>query len=808
MGIVFFETMRGDVRDASGVYHLVDFDLRVEAGSLRWLLGKGEARLTGIVNAAPWADRAAVAGTLTFAPLLGRYLAYEIRFDGTDGRSYRLNGRKDLNWLAPVSSMTVMATELVGPDGVVARGTMRFDLNDLVSFIASVQPSETTRKLRMHAVDGSDVVTAREASWMRALGDAAIVAGVHVPAVDDESIARACSQLAQFPPEALAGWRAALASVAAAVAARTGKPLAAADRGAVARCLRDWLRPGDGSVLRALVDFTLMPIRAGHFGRPDYLKAISYPAMTNRVSEPPPRYLEAVTNAEELAGYTTIEAEVVVIGTGAGGGAVAASLAERGVAVALVEEGRYHTRRDFSGGPTERMSSLYRESGMTFTVGNPPISIPMGKLVGGTTAINSGTCFRTPDRVLEQWRTDFGLPSDFDPAQFDPYFAKVERELGVAPNDMRYLGQVAEVVAAGAGEMGLDHAPLPRNAPGCDGQGACIFGCPTAAKRSSNVSWVPRAIRAGASVFCGLPVRRVLMRGRHAVGIEARGPDRFGVEKTLRIRADAVVVSCGTLLSPLLLADSGIRSPWLGRNLSVHPGMGMMGMTDKQAAPWQAVPQGYGVHGVGEGIVFEGVYLPPPFLVTAMPLIGHELTRWMDRHNQVVQFGFMIRDEGNGRVRRGPGGRRLVTYSLSDRSHHRLLKGSAILAEMLLRGGAKEVMTGLAPIPIVRTVDEARALTSAPLGKGDWKLLGAHPLGTCRVAGDAADGVIDPDHRVFGTSNLYVVDGSAVPSSLGVNPQVTIMSMALRAGERLADRLKRGAAHRVSSAPTAYAMRN
>jgi choline dehydrogenase-like flavoprotein len=529
------------------------------------------------------------------------------------------------------------------------------------------------------------------------------------------------------------------------------------------------------------------PARLAHFSTPEALTAIGYPVVETQDREPPPRWMEGVTAASALDAHSEFEADVVVIGSGAGGGAIAAALAEKGFGTVVLEEGAFLRRADFSGDVVSRMRRSWRDYGVTGTIGRPPILVPLGKVVGGTTTINSGTCYRTPDLVLEEWR-NAGLSDDFTPERFGPYLDQVENELAVALAEKDVLGKVADVVARGAEALGLPHGPLPRNAPGCDGQGTCIFGCPTGAKRSSDVSWIPRALTAGAALFTGLSARRLLMREGRVVAVEARGTDDSGAEKRLHIRARTVVVACGTFISPLLLWENGIHLPWMGRNLSVHPAMGMWLTTDHRLDPWQAIPQSYGVEGP-DGIRFEGVYLPPPLAAALLPVPPEELNRWVDGEGKVAQYGFMVRDDSVGRVRRGPAGRPLATYELSDRSRRRLQTGATLLAEMLIRGGAREVLPGIAGISPIRTVEEARALATRRISPTAYRLLGAHPLGTCRMGPTRDSGVVDFDHRVFGTDNLYIADGSVVPTSLGVNPQVTIMAMALRAADRIAARL-------------------
>ncbi|MCP4917278.1 MAG: GMC family oxidoreductase [Proteobacteria bacterium] len=797
MGVSFFEHMRGELVDNAGRTHAADFDIKAEAKHIRQLLRTGRTRITGIVRARPWADDRVLEGTLTISPLRHREIAYEFRFSDEDDRRFRMTGRKDLDPRHPLRSMTRMAATLFGTDeaggeeSVLARGELRFHLDDLPSFATGWLLSSGVPGLDLQGSPRSELPTlaplsTKEQRTLRAYGEALFEPGEHVPAMDDETLARTLALLPHLPPAVRGAFRASLAALDAAALAHKGQAFASLPLAARRRLISDPDAPLAAG-LNFLVGF---PLKSAHFSRRDYLDAIGVPTFDNPVREPEPAWMANVLAPEELEEEQTFEADVVVVGTGAGGGPMAALLAERGLAVAVIEEGRYHDRSAFSGAPEDRIRTLWRDGGMTVSVGNAPLVIPTGRMVGGTTAINSGTCFPTPDHILAEWRNLHGLPDDFRPDTFGAHLESVSRELQVEPADRRWVGGIADIVARGADELGVEHGPLSRNAPGCDGQGVCPAGCPTDAKRSTNVSYIPRALRAGATVFTGLPVTRLLRRGERVVAVEAQGQDENGAPRTLRVRARAVVVCAGTFQSPLLLRDNGIDLPQLGRNLSVHPAVGVQALSESIEAPWRAIPQGYGVHGlVDPRVRFEGIYVPPQLNAAAVPLVGPQLTRWMDAQAHLGQFGFMVRDGNVGTVRRGPGGRPLIRYDLTPDVVELMRQGVATLAEMLLRGGATEVLVGAGPIGTVTRVEEARSVATTPLRASDFRAMAFHPLATCRMGPDARRGVVDSDHRVFGTRNLYVVDGSTVPTSLGVNPQVTIMAMAERAAIRLAQRL-------------------
>src|SRR5574341_1548006 len=195
-----------------------------------------------------------------------------------------------------------------------------------------------------------------------------------------------------------------------------------------------------------------------------------------------------------------VRAQVCVIGSGAGGAVVAKELAEAGVEVCLLEEGAYYRGKDFTGNPQEMINLLYRNRGLTGTVGRLTIPIPLGKCVGGTTTINSGTCYRAPDYVLEAWRREHGV-SETDEPHLRPFFEKVEREINVRAVPDETYGRNSRLFERGAATLAFAGARIPRNEQGCLGTGVCAFGCPQDAKQAMHVSYVPKAVTAGATLY-------------------------------------------------------------------------------------------------------------------------------------------------------------------------------------------------------------------------------------------------------------------------------------------------------------------
>ncbi len=505
------------------------------------------------------------------------------------------------------------------------------------------------------------------------------------------------------------------------------------------------------------------------------------------------RWRQQITAARDCDQDLDLEADAVVIGRGAGGAAAAYELASRGLAVVIVEEGDYYDRSHFSGRLTEVVPKLYRAFGSNCATGNALMPVPVGRNVGGTTTINSGTCMRTPAAVREHWRAR-GL-GDFSDAALGPWFEQVEAMLKVRPADPRHVGPIGDIIDRGAAALGFEaRHPLRRNAEGCDGQGLCQFGCPTDAKQSTNVSYIPRALERGAFLFTGFRATRLERDGGRVTGVRARGRDGQGRTVRLRVRSRAVVVAMGTFFTPLFLRRQGIRNRHLGRHLTLHPaGVVNALFPDRDLANSRTIPQGFGVADLADqGLMFEGGTIPLAGHGLLSNLNGRDWVRFTESYPHTAYFGFMIRDTSEGRVRRGP--HRdwpLIRYHLNRHDFRLFLRGVETLARMYFAAGAREVLVpGPEGITRLRDRHQLDAFLRRPLKPRHFLITAYHPLGTARLGRDADDGVCDAEHRVFGQPGLYVMDGAAVPSSLGANPQVTIMTLAGRAAARLADRLQ------------------
>jgi choline dehydrogenase-like flavoprotein len=457
-------------------------------------------------------------------------------------------------------------------------------------------------------------------------------------------------------------------------------------------------------------------------------------------------------------------ADVCVVGAGAGGAVVAAELAEAGARVIVLEQGPEHDADSFTARPLEMMARLYRDGGQIATLGNPPIGLPLGRGLGGTTLVNSGTCFRTPPAVLERWRTEFGL--ELDEASLRPCFERVEEILSIGEVTPELAGRNAAVMKRGAERLGWSHGYLRRNAKGCVGSGVCAFGCPTSAKQHTGITYLPRARAAGASVLTGANVQRVRVSGGRATGVDALCGGR-----SLEVHAPTVVVAAGTIHTPLLLRRSGLgrESGQLGRNLTLHPATAAFARMDEVVEMARGVPQSFYIDEfAAEGIMFETVAGPPSYAAMSLPLHGRRHAEVMAQYPRLAQLGLMVSDSSRGTVRT-VAGRPVIRYDLGEQDMRKFRVGLVQLERLLGAAGAREVF-----LPLPEGVRPERARPR------DLKLMAFHPLGTARADARGARGVVDGALRVHGVSGVYVADGSIVPSALGVNPQETIMALATR----------------------------
>jgi choline dehydrogenase-like flavoprotein len=491
------------------------------------------------------------------------------------------------------------------------------------------------------------------------------------------------------------------------------------------------------------------------------------------------------------------ECDVVIVGSGAGGAVAAATLAEAGFDVLVLEAGNHHDRDSYPRDQLGAIEGLYRGSGLTVAAGRPPVVVPVAKTVGGTTVVNSGTCFRAPEAVLDDWARRFGI--DWAP-DLDADFAEAEETLRVQPLDPDRMGRNGRIAMAGATALGAGGGPIARNAGSCVQCSSCPYGCPIDAKRGMHVSYLPRAVAAGARLRAGVDVRRVLVEGDRAVGVECRaGGERPAREFTVRARR-AVIAAGGALGTPELLQRSGLGNGAVGRNLHVHPACWVGARYEEEVRGWEGVMQSYYVdQWESHGVLLEATFTPLAFGGAWLAGSGAAHQRAMLDFAHIASIGVQLTDRSTGRVRLGSGGEMRATYDLSRDDAARVTFGIARAAEVHFAAGATEVYPNVARVKVLRPGDLA-GFEATRFKPAELRLEGFHPMGTARIAADPRQGACAPDGSLHGTAGLYVADASLFPTALGVNPMMTIIAFAKQIAREVASASERPAGAR--RAPT------
>ncbi|BCO37830.1 oxidoreductase [Mycobacterium heckeshornense] len=581
--------------------------------------------------------------------------------------------------------------------------------------------------------------------------------------------------VAQLPASSRAAVRAGLLSLAAASYLSTGRSLSRLSPNARAQLLRRVaaLSPDVGAAVEGLKAIVLLAN-----GADTYAPELLARAAEHDVARPDAA-LDLTPSADSPS---VVRADAVVVGSGAGGAMAARVLARAGRQTVVIEEGRRWSVDEFrTRHPVDRYAGLYRGAGATVALGRPAVVLPIGRAVGGTTVVNSGTCYRPPVAVQRRWRDEFGL-SLADPDRLAGHLDDVEHTLQVAPVPLEIMGGNGRLLLDGAAALGWHAAPIPRNAPGCDACCQCAIGCPRNAKFGVHLNALPQACAAGARIVCDARVERVLHAGGRARGVRARRPDGTAFD----VLADTVVVAAGATETPNLLRRSDLGAhPLLGRNLALHPAVMVAGRFQGEVYAWRGVLQSAAsdeLHS-SSGVLIEATSTPPGMGSMVFPGYGAELLDWLDKASRVATLGAMVADRGVGRVH-SVRGQTLLRYDIDPADTAKLLTAIQAMGRLLFAAGAVELLTGL---PAAPTVTSLPALDDA-LGRTNPKslhLAAFHPTGTAAAGADEQRCPVDQHGRLRGVEGVWVADGSILPSCPEVNPQVSIMALAQAVAEEL-----------------------
>jgi len=510
-------------------------------------------------------------------------------------------------------------------------------------------------------------------------------------------------------------------------------------------------------------------------------------------------------DASTLLDDRTIESDVVIVGTGAGGGVAAEILSAAGLGVVLVEEGPLRTARDFHMSEAEAYPDLYQESAARKTA-DKAINILQGRCVGGGTTVNWTSSFRTPPATLDHWSRTLRLEG-FGADALAPWFARMEERLAIAPWTVAPNANNASL-AHGAAALGIPSATIRRNVRGCANLGYCGLGCPLDAKQSMLVTTIPAAVARGTKLVTRARAQAFTLDGDRVVALECVAMDARGnrpTERRITLRAKTFVTAAGAIGTPALLLRSRVPDPYvlLGKRTFLHPTVVSAAYMPDVVAGYYGAPQTvYSDHFLDTlpldgpiGFKLEAPPLHPVLAAITLPNHGLRHADSMRRLPNLQVAIALLRDgfhpaSPGGRVRLRADGTPLLDYPLTPYLWDGVRRALRTMAEIQFAAGASIVMpihgdgAGYRQWPTARAAIDA--FTLAPLVT---PLVSAHVMGGCPLGPDPRRAVVDPSGRHHQVANLYVFDGSLFPTSLGANPQLSIYGIVAKLASGLATTL-------------------
>ena len=489
----------------------------------------------------------------------------------------------------------------------------------------------------------------------------------------------------------------------------------------------------------------------------------------------------------------TLEAEVCVVGSGAGGAVAARELAEGGRSVVVLEDGPYLRSDGFVQREEVMYPRLYREGGTAATA-DYTVLVSQGRAVGGSTVPSFCLCVRPPRSILGYWQRHYDLPG-LGYEEIYPHMRKVEKQIGAQRLAPELVNANSGKLLVGSDRLGY-RGDLPyHNRSACLGCGYCALGCTYDRKGDMLTTYVPAASRAGAVIVPDCQVVQIATRRGRAVGVGGVLRARAGVEHAVKVRAEVVILAAGAINSPRIWRRSRLADPAgeVGRNLRLHPHVAVSALYGERIEAWRGVPQGYVVDeflrlsdaDAGTGYLLVPTFAHPVAAASILPGYGWAHRELMRVYPRLGAIGIFLHDHTRGRLEFDEQGPPAVDYRLGSTDEEQLLNALVRVCEVSFAAGAERVFLPFNDVIALGRRDGYQVIRDRGIRVNDPLFLSYHPQGTLRMGGDPRRSVVGGFGEAHAVPGLFVCDASVFPTSVAVPPQIAVMTLATRTAQHI-----------------------
>jgi choline dehydrogenase-like flavoprotein len=468
----------------------------------------------------------------------------------------------------------------------------------------------------------------------------------------------------------------------------------------------------------------------------------------------------------------------LVIGTGAGGSVAGALLAEKGFDVILIEEGAYYPTSSFTNKVGDMTAKIYRNRGISPLIGKPLIALAEGRCVGGSTVINGEGLFRTPEKILEEWKKVHGLQG-YSYSKLKKHFETIEKDLNVVVKSIskeKKTNLDSQKLIEGAKRLNWRTELVPRAVKDCKYTNSCSIGCPTGAKQSTLVTYLPRAIEAGAKIFSDCRVIKINHSKGVAYSVIAE-TSKDGKYKKIEIKFDYLVIAGGAIQTPHLIKKSKM-SKTAGKDLQFHMNVKVIARFKDSVYAEQGTMFPVQIHEFeNEDCYINTSTMKPSYLSMSLAIHGDKvITKAIKSYNEMVILNTTMRVESKAHIYSRIGKNPLVWYKFSPPDLLRIKTNIKRMCQVLFKAGAVEVylpIKGASPHTSLESLDTLMN----KIKPNDIDISTVHMMASCPMGTDLKKSVVDLNGNLRGMKNVLLADASILPSSIGQSPQETIMAM-------------------------------